>query len=87
MCAPQCAPRGRAHAVFLWQLETYCMDALHWGCRLLPFARFLNAEEVLQDVLLSLASALPPVPMVTASSGSALSARPTDDSPLTTPPS
>ncbi|XP_072570362.1 ciliogenesis and planar polarity effector 1 isoform X2 [Paramormyrops kingsleyae] len=47
------------------QLEACCVDALRWGCRLLPFARFLNAEEVLQDVLLSLASALPPVPMVT----------------------
>ncbi|XP_064163689.1 ciliogenesis and planar polarity effector 1 isoform X2 [Anguilla rostrata] len=41
-----------------------CTDALHWACRLLPFARFLKAEELLQDLVLSLVSELPPVTMV-----------------------
>lgn len=42
-----------------------CTDALRWACRLVPFSRFLKAEEVLQDLVLSLVSELPPVPMVT----------------------
>ncbi|CAG5867458.1 unnamed protein product [Menidia menidia] len=41
-----------------------CVDALHWACRLLPFSHFLNAEEVLQDIMLSLISELPPMSMV-----------------------
>ncbi|KAJ8286784.1 hypothetical protein GJAV_G00043250 [Gymnothorax javanicus] len=41
-----------------------CMDALRWACRLIPFSRFLKAEEVLQDLVLSLVSELPPIPMV-----------------------
>ena len=44
-----------------------CMEAVHWACRLLPFSRFLNAEEMLQDVLLSLVSELPPLSMVSTS--------------------
>ncbi|XP_076876883.1 ciliogenesis and planar polarity effector 1 isoform X2 [Brachyhypopomus gauderio] len=35
-------------------------EALRWACRLLPFSRFLSAEEVLQDLTLSLAAELPP---------------------------
>ncbi|XP_072227956.1 ciliogenesis and planar polarity effector 1 [Leuresthes tenuis] len=46
------------------EVSSACVDALRWACRLLPFSRFLNAEEVLQDILLSLASELPPVSLV-----------------------
>ncbi|XP_017567420.2 ciliogenesis and planar polarity effector 1 isoform X1 [Pygocentrus nattereri] len=41
-----------------------CEEALHWVCRLLPFSRFLGAEEILQDLALSLVAELPPIPMV-----------------------
>lgn len=37
-----------------------CVEALCWACRLLPFCHFLNAEEVLQDLVLSLVSELLP---------------------------
>ena len=37
-----------------------CVEALRWARRFLPFSRFLNAEEILQDTLLSLVSELPP---------------------------
>ncbi|XP_013859180.1 uncharacterized protein C5orf42 isoform X2 [Austrofundulus limnaeus] len=40
------------------------VDALLWTVRFLPFSHFLSAEEVLQDILLSLLSELPPVPLV-----------------------
>ncbi|KAM3599738.1 uncharacterized protein V6R79_010631 [Siganus canaliculatus] len=36
-----------------------CVDALFWVRRFLPFSCFLNAEEMLQDILLSLLSELP----------------------------
>ncbi|XP_039608785.1 ciliogenesis and planar polarity effector 1-like [Polypterus senegalus] len=42
----------------------YCIEALEWACRFLPFARFINAEEVVQDVILSLLAELPPIKMV-----------------------
>lgn len=42
-----------------------CIDALCWARRFLPFSRFLNAEEILQDILLSLMSELPPLSLVT----------------------
>ncbi|KAJ7987160.1 hypothetical protein DPEC_G00335870 [Dallia pectoralis] len=42
-------------------------EALRWTCRFLPFSRFLNAEEILQDTLLSLVSELPSEPLVTES--------------------
>uniref|UniRef100_A0A3B5A294 Ciliogenesis and planar polarity effector 1 n=1 Tax=Stegastes partitus TaxID=144197 RepID=A0A3B5A294_9TELE len=59
---------ARQHAtdalqIFL-MLKSACVDALRWACRFLPFCRFLNAEEILQDVLLSLVSQLPPVSLV-----------------------
>ncbi|KAM4720370.1 ciliogenesis and planar polarity effector 1 isoform 2-T3 [Anableps anableps] len=38
--------------------------ALRWACRLLPFTHFLGDEEVLQDIMLSLLSELPPVSLV-----------------------
>ncbi|KAL2087747.1 hypothetical protein ACEWY4_016575 [Coilia grayii] len=41
-----------------------CEEAVRWACRLLPFSRFLCAEELLQDLLLSLLAQLPPTPMV-----------------------
>ncbi|XP_069569860.1 ciliogenesis and planar polarity effector 1 isoform X2 [Brachyistius frenatus] len=41
-----------------------CVDALRWARRFLPFSCFLNAEEILQDVLLSLVSELPAVSLV-----------------------
>ncbi|XP_051268723.1 ciliogenesis and planar polarity effector 1 isoform X1 [Dicentrarchus labrax] len=41
-----------------------CVDALRWACRFLPFSCFLNAEEILQDILLSLVSELPPISLV-----------------------
>ncbi|XP_051542049.1 ciliogenesis and planar polarity effector 1 isoform X2 [Myxocyprinus asiaticus] len=40
-----------------------CVEALRWACRLLPFCRFLNAEEALQDLVLSLLSELTPCPV------------------------
>ncbi|XP_060764829.1 ciliogenesis and planar polarity effector 1 isoform X4 [Neoarius graeffei] len=39
-------------------------EVLHWACRLMPFSRFLNAEETLQDLVLSLVAELPAVPLV-----------------------
>ncbi|XP_041110948.1 ciliogenesis and planar polarity effector 1 isoform X3 [Polyodon spathula] len=42
----------------------HCLDALEWACRLLPFARFMNAEEITQDVILSLVGELPPIKKV-----------------------
>uniref|UniRef100_A0A8C4RJK4 Ciliosis and planar polarity effector complex subunit 1 n=1 Tax=Erpetoichthys calabaricus TaxID=27687 RepID=A0A8C4RJK4_ERPCA len=42
----------------------HCIEALEWACRLLPFSRFINAEEVTQDVVLSLLGELPPIKKV-----------------------
>ncbi|MBN3318195.1 CPLN1 protein, partial [Atractosteus spatula] len=42
----------------------HCLEALEWACRLLPFARFMNAEEILQDLVLSLIGELPPTKKV-----------------------
>nr|XP_020474269.1 protein JBTS17 isoform X2 [Monopterus albus] len=41
-----------------------CVDALRWAWRFLPFSRFLNAEEILQDIILSLVSEMPPISLV-----------------------
>ncbi|XP_045922847.1 ciliogenesis and planar polarity effector 1 isoform X1 [Micropterus dolomieu] len=46
------------------EVRSACIDALHWACRFLPFSCFLNAEEILQDILLSLLSELPPLSLV-----------------------
>ncbi|XP_042251450.1 ciliogenesis and planar polarity effector 1 isoform X3 [Thunnus maccoyii] len=46
------------------EVNSACVDALHWARRYLPFFHFLNAEEILQDILLSLVSELPPVSLV-----------------------
>ncbi|XP_062269256.1 ciliogenesis and planar polarity effector 1 [Platichthys flesus] len=45
-------------------VSSSCAEALRWARRFLPFSCFLNAEEILQDVLLSLVSELPPVSLV-----------------------
>ncbi|PWA26913.1 hypothetical protein CCH79_00000898 [Gambusia affinis] len=52
-CIPEDSPGNSAN-----------VTALHWACRLLPFSHFLSEEEVLQDIILSLLSELPPVSLV-----------------------
>ncbi|XP_075040335.1 ciliogenesis and planar polarity effector 1 isoform X2 [Mixophyes fleayi] len=39
----------------------HCFEALEWACRMLPFTRVTNCEELIQDIVLSLISELPPV--------------------------
>lgn len=34
---------------------------MEWACRMLPFARFMNVEELVQDIILSLVGELPPI--------------------------
>ncbi|KAM6975927.1 LOW QUALITY PROTEIN: ciliogenesis and planar polarity effector 1 [Tautogolabrus adspersus] len=46
------------------EIRSTCVNALLWACRLLPFSCFLNVEEILQDILLSLLSELPPLSLV-----------------------
>ncbi|XP_061603123.1 LOW QUALITY PROTEIN: ciliogenesis and planar polarity effector 1 [Phyllopteryx taeniolatus] len=46
------------------QVQSSCLDALLWAHRYLPFCHFLNAEEILQDLLLSLLAELPPLALV-----------------------
>ncbi|XP_061703718.1 ciliogenesis and planar polarity effector 1 isoform X3 [Syngnathoides biaculeatus] len=46
------------------QVHSSCLDALLWAHRYLPFCHFLNAEEILQDLLLSLLAELPPLDLV-----------------------
>ncbi|XP_073334518.1 ciliogenesis and planar polarity effector 1 [Pagrus major] len=46
------------------EIRSTCLDALHWARRFLPFSCFLSAEEILQDILLSLVSELPPLSLV-----------------------
>ncbi|XP_037979830.1 ciliogenesis and planar polarity effector 1 isoform X5 [Motacilla alba alba] len=41
-----------------------CLNAVEWACRMLPFCRFMNVEEIVQDVILSLLGELPPVKKV-----------------------
>ncbi|NWU83651.1 CPLN1 protein, partial [Onychorhynchus coronatus] len=42
----------------------HCLNAVGWACRLLPFCRFMNVEELVQDVILSLLGELPPMKKV-----------------------
>ncbi|XP_026721713.1 ciliogenesis and planar polarity effector 1 isoform X1 [Athene cunicularia] len=42
----------------------HCLKAVEWACRMLPFCRFMNVEELVQDVILSLLGELPPVKKV-----------------------
>ncbi|XP_076407922.1 ciliogenesis and planar polarity effector 1 isoform X2 [Peromyscus maniculatus bairdii] len=39
----------------------HCFHALEWACRMLPFSRFFNVEELIQDLILSLIGELPPI--------------------------
>ncbi|XP_054571293.1 ciliogenesis and planar polarity effector 1 [Eptesicus fuscus] len=39
----------------------HCLCAVEWACRMLPFSRFSNVEELVQDLILSLLGDLPPV--------------------------
>ncbi|KAM6224372.1 ciliogenesis and planar polarity effector 1 [Rhynchocyon petersi] len=39
----------------------HCLNAVEWAYRMLPFSRFLNIEELIQDILLSLLGELPPI--------------------------
>ncbi|XP_073537849.1 ciliogenesis and planar polarity effector 1 isoform X2 [Phyllobates terribilis] len=41
-----------------------CFEALEWACRMLPFSRATNSEELIQDLILSLVSELPSVKKV-----------------------
>ncbi|XP_069819652.1 ciliogenesis and planar polarity effector 1 [Dendropsophus ebraccatus] len=42
----------------------HCFEALEWACRMLPFTRATDCEELIQDLILSLISELPPVKKV-----------------------
>ncbi|XP_066471324.1 ciliogenesis and planar polarity effector 1 isoform X1 [Tiliqua scincoides] len=42
----------------------HCLTALEWACRMLPFVRFMNVEEHVQDIILSLIGELPPTKKV-----------------------
>ncbi|XP_010017134.1 PREDICTED: uncharacterized protein C5orf42 homolog, partial [Nestor notabilis] len=42
----------------------HCLNTVEWACRMLPFCRFMNVEELVQDVILSLLGELPPVKKV-----------------------
>ncbi|XP_057675157.1 ciliogenesis and planar polarity effector 1 isoform X1 [Corythoichthys intestinalis] len=46
------------------QVHSTCIDALLWARRYLPFSHFLNAEEIVQDLLLSLLAEMPPSALV-----------------------
>lgn len=46
------------------EVRSACVDALCWARRFLPFSCFINAEEIIQDILLSLVSELPPLSLV-----------------------
>ncbi|XP_036919091.1 ciliogenesis and planar polarity effector 1 isoform X2 [Sturnira hondurensis] len=41
-----------------------CLRAVEWACRMLPFSRFSNTEELTQDLILSLIAELPPIRQV-----------------------
>ncbi|XP_006031932.2 protein JBTS17-like [Alligator sinensis] len=38
-----------------------CLNAVEWAYRMLPFSRFMNVEELVQDIILSLVGELPPI--------------------------
>ncbi|NWX82498.1 CPLN1 protein, partial [Nothoprocta pentlandii] len=40
------------------------LNAVEWACRMLPFCRFMNVEELVQDIILSLLGELPPTKKV-----------------------
>ncbi|XP_055411226.1 ciliogenesis and planar polarity effector 1 isoform X1 [Bubalus kerabau] len=42
-------------------LVEHCLSAVEWAYRMLPFSRFSNIEELIQDLILSLMAELPPI--------------------------
>ncbi|XP_055000718.1 ciliogenesis and planar polarity effector 1 [Sorex araneus] len=42
-------------------LVEHCLSAVEWAYRMLPFSRFSNIEELIQDLILSLIGELPPI--------------------------
>ncbi|KAM4875930.1 ciliogenesis and planar polarity effector 1 [Thomomys bottae] len=42
----------------------HCLNAVEWAYRMLPFSRFFNIEELVQDIILSLIGELPPIRQV-----------------------
>ncbi|XP_053448023.1 ciliogenesis and planar polarity effector 1 isoform X2 [Nycticebus coucang] len=40
------------------------LSAVEWACRMLPFSRFFNIEDLIQDIILSLIGELPPIRQV-----------------------
>ncbi|KAK7898647.1 hypothetical protein WMY93_019500 [Mugilogobius chulae] len=60
-CRKYQADRQRAQDDQDSETRAPCVDALQWAQRFLPFSRFLNCEETVQDTILSLLSELPPV--------------------------
>ncbi|XP_043743250.1 ciliogenesis and planar polarity effector 1 isoform X13 [Cervus elaphus] len=42
-------------------LVEHCLSAVEWAYRMLPFSRFCNIEELIQDLILSLIAELPPI--------------------------
>ncbi|XP_055968066.1 ciliogenesis and planar polarity effector 1 [Sorex fumeus] len=42
-------------------LVEHCLSAVEWAYRMLPFSRFSNTEELIQDLILSLIGELPPI--------------------------
>ncbi|XP_048224198.1 ciliogenesis and planar polarity effector 1 [Perognathus longimembris pacificus] len=42
----------------------HCLNAVEWAYRMLPFSRFFNMEELVQDIILSLIGELPPIRQV-----------------------
>ncbi|XP_069897149.1 ciliogenesis and planar polarity effector 1 isoform X3 [Dipodomys merriami] len=42
----------------------HCLNAVEWAYRMLPFSRFFNVEELVQDIILSLIGELPPIRQV-----------------------
>lgn len=42
-------------------LVEHCLSAVEWAYRMLPFSRFSNIEELIQDLILSLIAELPPI--------------------------
>ncbi|XP_053310526.1 ciliogenesis and planar polarity effector 1 [Spea bombifrons] len=45
-------------------VTAHCFEVLDWACRMLPFSRITNCEELVQDLILSLVSELPTVKKV-----------------------
>uniref|UniRef100_A0A8C8YRG1 Ciliosis and planar polarity effector complex subunit 1 n=1 Tax=Prolemur simus TaxID=1328070 RepID=A0A8C8YRG1_PROSS len=42
----------------------HCLSTVEWAYRMLPFSRFFNIEDLIQDIILSLIGELPPIRQV-----------------------